>query len=357
MVKKNINIFVDGLYDSGGMKIIFEYANRFTARGHNVILYYPLIPYNYFLNQFRPIKYLGSIKSKVGFYLKHKKKFKEKYSNNFTLKAVPLICDRFIRDGDVAIATRWPTAFSVNKLSESRGKKIYFIQGYEKWDANINKVNESYMLELKRITTSSFLKDLLYEKFSLNSEVILDGINFYQYNIINKKNNPSPVITFIDYKPYNKGTHISIEVIKQIKHKFPEIKIKAFGYEKYHELPNYIEFIKNPDQNTIIKIYSETDIFLFTSFEEGFGLPPAEAMAFKCAVITTKVGAVDDYSEDNYSAIHVNIGNKEETVKKVIDLIENEKERKSIAAKGYEAVRDILNWDKSIEKFEKIISE
>jgi glycosyltransferase involved in cell wall biosynthesis len=352
-----ISFFVDGLYDSGGMKIIFEYANRFTARGNDVILYYPLIPYNYFLNQFRPIKYLGSIKSKIGFFLKHKKKFKEKYTNNFTIKAVPLICDRFIRDGDVAIATRWPTAFSVNKLSVSRGKKIYFIQGYEKWDANIEKVNESYTLKLKGITISSFLRELLYDKFSLKSDVILNGINIHQNNIINKKNNSVPIITFIDYEPDNKGTPISIEVVSQIKNKYPEIKFKAFGYKRFHKLPDFVEFIENPDLNTIKKIYSETDIFLFTSFEEGFGLPPAEAMAFKCAVITTKVGAVVDYSKNNYSAIHVNIGNVGEIIQKVIELIENEEIKISIANKGYETVREILDWDKSIQKFENIISE
>ena len=49
--------------------------------------------------------------------------------NWFDLKAnlvqIPWIEDRFVDDADVVVATAWPTAFSVNKLSESKGKKFY----------------------------------------------------------------------------------------------------------------------------------------------------------------------------------------------------------------------------------------
>ena len=40
----------------------------------------------------------------------------------------------------------------------------------------------------------------------------------------------------------------------------------------------------------IAKVYQSADIFISTSWWEGFGLPPLEAMACGCAVITSKSG-------------------------------------------------------------------
>lgn len=37
-------------------------------------------------------------------------------------------------NADYIIATAWPTAYDVAKLSDKKGKKYYFIQDFEVWD-------------------------------------------------------------------------------------------------------------------------------------------------------------------------------------------------------------------------------
>ena len=120
-------------------------------------------------------------------------------------------------------------------------------------------------------------------------------------------------------------------------------------------MPAYINFTVNPSDAIIKKLYSESDIFLFTSTEEGFALPPAEAMACKCAVVTTKVGAVSEYSRHMESAIHVEPKNEEDLYNGVKYLLDNIGEWRKISMNGYYSVKSKLDcWDDSTNKLENL---
>ena len=51
-----------------------------------------------------------------------KKKYKK---TQFDVKVlpVPVVSDRYIRNADICMASAWPTAFSVARLSPNKGKK------------------------------------------------------------------------------------------------------------------------------------------------------------------------------------------------------------------------------------------
>jgi len=79
----------------------------------------------------------------------------------------------------------------------------------------------------------------------------------------------------MDHPLENKNTIGAVEIIEKIKQKYPQIKVMCFGLSRFHKMPGYIEFYENPDEDTIVKLYCDSDIFLFTSKYEGFGGPPA----------------------------------------------------------------------------------
>ncbi len=67
------------------------------------------------------------------------------YARPFVTRAslirLPVIHPRFtklieqsIPDADVVIATAWQTAYTVDRLSDNKGDKFYFVQNYEIWD-------------------------------------------------------------------------------------------------------------------------------------------------------------------------------------------------------------------------------
>lgn len=59
--------------------------------------------------------------------------------------------------------------------------------------------------------------------------------------------------------------------------------------------------IENKTESEVAKIMTESAIFLSFNHKEGFGLPPAEAMACGCIVIGYKGQGGKDYFNENYS--------------------------------------------------------
>jgi glycosyltransferase involved in cell wall biosynthesis len=62
----------------------------------------------------------------------------------------------------------------------------------------------------------------------------------------------------------------------------------------------------NVDDETLAKLYSSSDVLIFTSCREGregFDLPPLETMASSTAVATTDCGGVRDYAVDGYNSL------------------------------------------------------
>lgn len=348
-----INIIITGLFRSGGMRVIFEYANRLQSRGHDVVCFVSLKPY-YFMRvgMYENLrKYVSAFKN----YLKRENLLMGLYSHCFDVKWVPCINNCFIRNADVTIATQWPTAYSLSGLDNDKGKKVYFIQDYEAWNSDIQLVNNSYRLNLRRITCSEYLRNLLFNDFGVDSYVVLDGVDFEFFNVHSKKYSNDKTLTFIDHYLDKKGVTLAIEVVNELHMRYNNLKFLCFGYQKYHSIPNFVTFIENPSDEKIRCIFQNTDIFLFTSLVEGFGLPPAEAMACKCAVVTSKVGAIPEYSVHGKTAIHVNPNNSNEFFEGVCYLLDNESELERISTEGYNMVRSILSWDKSVEKFEKYL--
>lgn len=350
-----INFIVPEITRTGGMRVIFEYANRLTERGHNVILYSPNIPFNNFMGMFRPyfIKYrFNYAKDRL---LKKNKLPENSFRKIFEVKYLWLINNLTVRDADATVATSWTSSYAVNRLSGSKGKKVYLIQDYEQWNSNIEYVDKSYSLPMQRITVSKYLQELLREKFNSDSDVILNGIDFGIFNNPDKIFNEQKQILFMDHLLENKNSEVAIEIVMKLKTIYPSLRIKCFGMRKYHSLPDYIDFIEDPDDKQIADLYRESDIFLFTSRSEGFGLPPAEAMACKCALVGNAVAAVPEFAENMESAILTSPEYPEELFKGAEYLLNNAEELMRISLAGYENVRKILNWDIAVDKFESLL--
>ena len=119
-----INFVIPTPGNTGGLQVIYKYAEEFQKKGHDVRIYYPLKLYllDYSLNKFRQIMFViyRTLVNIFHFCICHNEK---KYNSKIIMKYVPVINDFFMPNADYIIATAWPTAYDVAKLSDKKGKK------------------------------------------------------------------------------------------------------------------------------------------------------------------------------------------------------------------------------------------
>jgi glycosyltransferase involved in cell wall biosynthesis len=97
-----------------------------------------------------------------------------------------------------------------------------------------------------------------------------------------------------------KGDKQAVESFKHLHQRHSEVNYVVFGTEDNPDIPEFVEFHKDPSQKSIRELYSQADVFVYPSWVERYGMPPIEAMACKTAVVSTDVDAVREYSPENY---------------------------------------------------------
>ena len=132
------------------------------------------------------------------------------------------------------------------------------------------------------------------------------------------------------------------------------MEIVIFGDEVTKPLPFPFRSYVRPFGEKIREIYSNLDIFLFTSHAEGFGNPPLEAMACRTAVVSTRVGGVPDYSIHGENILLVEPLDLDEMTRQVSLLTGDGGLRETLSRKAEEASKE-FTWDRSVETLEEIL--
>lgn len=293
-----INMILPALGHSGGVQMAADYLNYFTEQNNDVVCYVPFTGAYYGWKKF--------LFPKAIYRLLKSKDLQGKWINNkFTIKFIPYINNLWVRNADITIATSWLTSYWVYKLNSLKGKKVYFIQGYETWgnDKENQKVKGSYSLPFDlRVSVSTQLHDKLLREHNSESQVICNGIKKEHIKKTVKKFNNSIVIGF----PYRdtRGEGIDIKnskfALKALKQYLTvnRVKIKVYGLKKPKQWDKKIVFLENPSRKQLFNWYDNVDIFYVPSLYEGWGLPAMEAMARGCIVVAYNTGCIYEYGKD-----------------------------------------------------------
>lgn len=350
-----INIIIPGIGLSGGIRVLFRYGELLNEKKHDVVFYTPLLAYDVKNSKSEISNKLHVITNSVKRIVTYKIKNKQK-NPGFNVKVilVPTICDKYIRNSDICIASAWPTAFSVAKLSLEKGKKVYFIQDYEIWN---NKVlgRKSYTLPLKHIVISTWIKKKLIEQLGFeDAPIVFDGIDLDIFNNPNKKNivGQSFEILMLYHDLPKKGVKDGLEVYRRVKANYPSIKLTMFGLPERPEIPDEVEYYQNPSRERLQYLYNKTNVFLYTSREEGWGLTPLEAMASKCAVVGTNTGCMLDIGKHKKNAMLSDPGNISEMEKNLCTLLENPLLMQRLSEEGYKTVQE-FSWENAVAQLER----
>ncbi len=202
-----------------------------------------------------------------------------------------------IPDADISIATWWETAEWLAVLPPSKGAKVHFIQGHEATlpHGQPERAAAVHLLATQKITVSHWLSTVMKKEYGIDNSILVEnGIDTNQFLVAARKKQSRPTVGFVFSVTNVKNSKLAIEACEKIRTQYPTLRVVTFGSEKPNEenpLPKWIEFQHTPSQQTIVDIYAQADAWLFTSREEGFGLPILEAMACGTPVVATRAGA------------------------------------------------------------------
>jgi glycosyltransferase involved in cell wall biosynthesis len=255
------------------------------------------------------------------------------------------------RGADVCLANFYVTAYCawLSRFVHRRARIVYFLQGDEaeshgrqadapapsRWLRG-TLAQASYRLPLPMFCVSEWLRQQVRRPDAI---VVGQGIDLAVFHpsprpgrsrvVIGTIANPSPV----------KG--------------YPDV-VRAIG--TLDGAP--IEFVTaaGSGETDMASFYRSCDIFVFASRREGFGLPPLEAMACGCAVITTDCGGVNDYARDAVNCLMTAPGDPNALAAAIERLIADPMLRERLAAEG---VRTAAAWprERMTERFVQSLAQ
>lgn len=240
------------------------------------------------------------------------------------------------RESDICFATGFKTSYFLclsKWLRLSRTRLIYFIQGYEAlslagnsgpWNRVVSfLVRLSYRLPLRKIAVSHWAKDMIADE---NAIVIPNGVDLSTFRPGNGTRNGSTdfVVGIIAAPGVWKGYRVFLDAMNQVPEEQKRDMKVIVSTPLQVELPSGVaaELLKPADDGELASFYRSCDVFVCSSYIEGFGLPGLEAMACGAAVITTACGGVSEYASDS-NCLMVSPGDSRAIAESIVRLREN----------------------------------
>lgn len=232
----------------------------------------------------------------------------------------------------------------------SKSTRIYYNLNY------LNTFNRADAI----ITVSEFSKNEIIKYYPQAKEkifVIPNGINLQQFRVLNIPRKKQ--ILFIGAIAKHKNIKIILKAFLTIKDKIDHTVVivgsKDSGMPEDEETkeilkqipPERVIFTGKLTDEEIVRVYNESEIFVFPSIYEGFGLPILEAMACGCPVIASNQSSIPEVCGD--SALLFDPFNPEELAEKILLLTNDSNLRNKLVEKGLERVK-VFSWEKAAEK-------
>lgn len=347
---------------SGGIRVVFIYAQYLSQMGHQVLVVsIPQKPLNF--------------KEKLMFLLKGKGIFSAKTNipSYFDHIDVPhKVIDRYrpiidfdLPDADIVIATWWETAEWAIKLSPKKGVKVYFIQHHEVFDYFSQEIQEraraTYLLPFYPIVVSQWLADLMQNIYGIKKlSLVPNSIDTSLFFAPERGKMPIPTVGMYYAQPRWKGTDIVLKAISLAREKIPNLQIVAFGEMEPQSsgelhLLTGTSYTRLPAQEKLREIYGQCDVWIFGSRLEGFGLPILEAMACRTPVIGTPTGAAPELLADG-TGILVKSEDPQDMANAIIRVYQmSEEEWKNMSQKAYDKAKS-YSWDDATKLFERALN-
>jgi len=344
-----------GHLPTGGGKVVYEYANHLSRRGHRVSLVHPALSDV----ETRPLQAFKRAAS----YIQRGATRGFRPERWFPLEPavrtlwVPTLSRNYIPEGDVVLATAWATAEWVAEYPASKGEKFYLIQSWETWDGPEDRVRATWLTPMKKIVVARWLRDIGSE-LGVECSYIPNGIDFERFALDAPIENRSPnrLMMLHHFHPV-KGSADGLAALHLVARELPDLRVTLFGTSAANpDFPQWVDYHRLPGQRELRACYNQASIFIAPARTEGWPLPPAEAMLCGAALAATDIGGHREYGVHEQTALLSPARSPEKLAENVLRLVRDSKLRTRIARQGHESIRK-YGWGQAVDSFENLLHD
>jgi glycosyltransferase involved in cell wall biosynthesis len=332
-----ITILCPHLRIAGGVRAILTYADRLARRGHDVELQVPAgsAPRAWWRNVrgegstfvddlAAPVRWVGGWRP-----------------------------DR-LREADVLVATAWKSAPVVAAAVAQCGRKFYLVQHYESlYHGHPDAVDATYRLPLSKIVISTWLRDVMRERFEAEAAVLVTPVDPRLFHpVAGPPRGDSPRVLMLHHDYEWKGVTDGIEAVARARSRGANFVLVGFGVKPPRRPLPYDEFLENPPQEALARLYSGCEIYLCPSWDEGLGMPAMEAMACGAALVTYDNGGCRDYARDGETAVVARRRDIDGLADGLRRLVADAALRRRLAEAGRALVTRSFDWDAAVARLE-----
>lgn len=327
---------------SGGVKVIFEIANRMVDDGHRVDLF----------------SYAGQPK--------------------WTSPKAPILPEKDIAAVDMS---RYDFVFVSNAFflplvlpHVAPSRLVFFCQDWESFHHSRGTTfegfvsDESTFVELYRlpvpiIATSRAIRSLIRERAGRDAYYMQVGLNKEVFTVQPRKPaNPRKRVLLVgNYLMPYKGMRDGLAAMKILSKDLPvELVLVTQEYRDRDvlescECPVDLRFC--PVESEMPAIYASCDVYCCTSWYEGLGLPALEAFRCGVSVVSTRDYGVSDYGIDGANLLLANPNDPVDLADKLRRMLTDGELADRLRAAGFKTVETAYDWSRSYEMFSAALDD
>jgi hypothetical protein len=243
-------------------------------------------------------------------------------------------------------------AGAVLELPAGMGRPVMLFQGYGTPGSAVVEANLAQARE--SVAIARWLADLALAR-GIPCAYVSQGLDRAVFAPGPSQSQRAPRVSLMTHHLDWKGLADALEALALVRAQRPEVQVMLFGTEPVEGVGAYVS---SPSRPEVAALLRESAVHVVASWEEGFGLSGAEAIACGVALATTDTKGSRDYAIDGHTALVSAPRDPRTLAGNVLALLDDLELRARLVAAGQRHLRTAMpSWEEAARRMALALRE